>query len=300
MDKRVSHIKITLPNGQVLEDTDVNEDGTFKNGNTALGPFINTTQGTIWAEMDNELIQGSKLDVTYSITAKNTSERDFMNQNYYWYGESSKDETNPVTIIATGINDYLDKEFAYDEVANSDWTIVREDENTSKEQIINTIPGTDWEKVEEYTKEDGTKVAKYKKNNAGTEKTTETSWKYVVQSSRQSGIDDETILKLKTEAVSKFANIKAGEKATVELNVSKVLANVDEIELGNKAEITQINVSNGREPILSKTFDDAEMVTVTPNTGENRNHIMPIILGTSLLVILGAGVVLIKKKVLNK
>lgn len=301
MDKRVSHIKITLPNGQVLEDTDVNEDGTFKNGNTALGPFINTTQGTIWAEMDNELIQGSKLDVTYSITAKNISERDFMNQNYYWYGENSKDEKNPVTISATGINDYLDKEFAYDEAANSDWTIVREDENTSKEQIINTIPGTDdWEQVGDSIETEAGVVTKYKKKNAGTETTTETSWKYVVQSSRQSEIDDETILKLKTEAVSEFANIKAGENATVKLNVSKVLANADEIELGNKAEITQINVSNGREPILSKTFDDAEMVTVTPNTGENRNYIMPIILGTSLLVILGAGVVLIKKKVLNK
>ncbi len=42
----------------------------------------------------------------------------------------------------------------------------------------------------------------------------------------------------------------------------------------------------------------AETTIVTPATGENQNYIIPIVIGTTALLMLGAGVVIIKKKVL--
>lgn len=41
----------------------------------------------------------------------------------------------------------------------------------------------------------------------------------------------------------------------------------------------------------------AETTIVTPATGENRDYILPIIIGATALIILGAGVIIIKKKV---
>lgn len=308
MEKRVSHIKLTYANGTVAIDADVSKDGKIgvvdENGNIVKEETIKGmiyTPNQIKIEMDSELIQGSKLEVTYAIVVKNTSEYDYMNENFYTYGNSIGDTTNPVTISATGVNDYLDKEFAYDEKVNSDWEIIREDSSTSKQEIINTIPSTEWEQDgETITKPDGTKIIRYKKSLGGTETTTETTWKYTIQSAKQSELSDETILKLKEEAKEQFKDIEPGQSKSVQLTTSKLLANSEEIELENKAEITQIDVKNGREPAIENTFDNAENIIVIPPTGSNKDYILPIVLGTSLLAIIGVGVVLIKKKVLNK
>ena len=44
----------------------------------------------------------------------------------------------------------------------------------------------------------------------------------------------------------------------------------------------------------------AETVIVTPNTGENLNYIIPLVVTITAFVILGTGIIFIKKKVLNK
>ena len=43
-----------------------------------------------------------------------------------------------------------------------------------------------------------------------------------------------------------------------------------------------------------------EQVIVTPSTGKNLSYIEPITIGITALIILGTGIVLIKKRVLNK
>lgn len=313
MGKRVSHIKITLANGQVLTDTDVNEDGTFVNPAKGLtyqkptGSEDGYAYGSIWQQIDNELIQGSTLEVTYDITVKNNSEYDYTNENFYQYGSSSGDKSNPVKITPTGVNDYLDEEFAYDESSNSDWTIVSENRSENNSQTTETIttPAGDWEQVgEPITTEDGSTVKKYKKHLGSTETTTQgvAGYKYTIQSKKRENLSGETILELK-DAASKIGGLEAGQVSQpIKLTTGKVLANSDEIALENKAEITEIQTTNGRQPNMSTSvlYDEAETIIVTPNTGDDKNYIIPAILGVSLLVIIGAGVVLIKKKVLNK
>ena len=313
MGKRVSHIKITLANGQVLTDTDVNEDGTFVNPAKGLtyqqptGGEEGYAYGSIWQQIDNELIQGSTLEVTYDITVKNDSEYDYANENFYQYGSSSEDKSNPVKITPTVVNDYLDEEFAYDESSNSDWTIVSESRSENNSQTTETIttPAGDWEQVgEPITTEDGSTVTKYKKHLGSTETTTQgvTGYKYTIQSKKRENLSGETILELK-DAASKIGELEAGQASQpIKLTTSKVLANSDEITLENKAEITEIQTTNGRQPNMSSTllYDEAETIIVTPNTGENQNYIIPIVLVMSVLAILGVGVVVIKKKVMTK
>ena len=122
-------------------------------------------------------------------------------------------------------------------------------------------------------------------------------------SKKQEGLTDETVLKLKEGLVQP---LEAGQENEKTLKTSKLLTNSNDSELvfDNKAELTQVDTSSGRTPLIntssSTTFDEAEQVIVTPGTGSNKNYVTPIILGTTLLAIIGAGVFLIKKKVLRK
>lgn len=91
------------------------------------------------------------------------------------------------------------------------------------------------------------------------------------------------------------------EKVSVEIKCSRELANADEIEFENLAVVQKLStVPEFYGPKLNPPEDPAEPVTVTTPTGANQNYIVPITIGLSTLVILGAGVWFIKKKVLNK
>ena len=100
--------------------------------------------------------------------------------------------------------------------------------------------------------------------------------------------------------------------ATVDLNVSKLLSNTEDISLDNETELAHLDKTGGSKPTTvpgnyvpgtGKTESDdniAETVIVTPATGENRAFIIPVIIGTTALLILGAGIIVIKRKALNK
>lgn len=306
IEKQVSHVKITFANGTIAVDTDI------VNGQpTTSNKILTSTGDKLWAQIDNELLQGSTLEVTYTIKVKNNSENDYQNEDFYTYGKESGNTTNPVTITPTGVNDYLDSEFAYDSSTNTDWEIVNKEENSDITQTIQktvTQDGEgDWELVREETSEDGTITTFYNKKLASTKTDEETqtvkTWRHTIMSKKQEGLTDETVLKLKEGLVQP---LEAGQENEKTLKTSKLLTNSNDSELvfDNKAELTQVDTSSGRTPLIntssSTTFDEAEQVIVTPGTGSNKNYVTPIILGTTLLAIIGAGVFLIKKKVLRK
>ena len=80
----------------------------------------------------------------------------------------------------------------------------------------------------------------------------------------------------------------------------------------NETEITTLDKTGGSKPEgtpgnyipgTGKTEPDdstAETVIVTPSTGANLNFILPITVGVIALIVLGVGVVVIKRKALNK
>lgn len=111
------------------------------------------------------------------------------------------------------------------------------------------------------------------------------------------------------EGRNAFVTQKLGEKAlapneksaVLKIKGSKELANAEEIEFENLAVVTKLStVPEHYGPKLTPPEDPAEPTTVTTPTGGNQNYVMPITIGLSTLVILGAGVWFIKKKVLNK
>ena len=101
--------------------------------------------------------------------------------------------------------------------------------------------------------------------------------------------------------------LKPSEAKDTTLKVSKILTTSGDISLNNETEIIKLEKPNGGGDVPStpgnfvpgeepKEPDEStsETVIVTPNTGENRNFIIPISVGLVALVVLGTGVILNK------
>lgn len=268
LKKRVKTMKVTLANGQVIVDLQIDEEGNItglKDGIIYMGPSdkSNPKNGFIKLEMDNELIEGSKLEVTYEIKAVNTSELDYATEEYYKYGVAGGEV---LTIIPSAVIDYLDKDWGYNPELNPGWE-------------VKTV-----EELKDLVAE-------------------------VVYNNEESAIDEKTILY--TENLK--AALKPSETKDTTLNVSKILTTAGDISLNNETEIIKLEKPNGGGDVPSipgnfipgkepKEPDEStsETVIITPNTGANRNFIIPISVGLVALVILGTGVIFIKKKILNK
>ncbi len=269
LNKRVKTMKVTLANGTTLVNFEIKEDGTLE-GQTASITYIPPSEnsspqnGLIRLEMDNELIEGARLEIGYEIRVDNNSEVEYLSENYYKYGII---EGNMVTITPSAIVDYLDRDWSFSETDNPDWEVIQSDDSR--------IDLAD-----------------------------------VVYHDENSAINDRTILY--TEALKQY-HLEPTQNATIALNVSKLLSSSEDIELNNETEIVKVDKPGGSDitstpgnyvpgtgPSVEPDDDMAETIIITPNTGANLNYIIPVAVIITACIILGVGVVFIKKKVLNK
>ena len=267
INKRVKTLKVTLANGQVVNNITIEDDGsiTGDKSNITYMPPSDMTQpsnGFIRVELDNEVMQGATLEVGYEFVVTNNSELDYLSERFYKYGIV---EGNVVTINATGIIDYLDKDWAFDNETNTQWQIKTLDEvkDLLQEEVYQTETST---------------------------------------------IDDKTILY--TDSL-KDAQIEPTQSESVMLNVSKILTTSEDISLDNETEIVEVDKTGGSDLVSTpgnyvpgtghtESDDDmAETVIVTPATGDNLSYILPISIGIIALLVIGVGVIGIKKKALG-
>lgn len=280
LTKRIKTMKVTLANGQVVADLTINDEGKIegeKKGITYMQPKPNIApkNGFIRLELDNELIQGTKLEVTYEIKATNNSELDYIPNSdndtatFYTYGEVGSNV--PITISPTEIVDYLDKNWSFDSKQYEETWQVKEADNISDKVMEEVMQSESIaEKMILYT--DKIRQVKLVPSNA---------------ENNQQGLK---------------------QSEAVELKVSKLLTTTDEISLENEAEEVKVDKTGGRTlettpgnyiPGTGATEADdsmAETTIVTPATGDDLNYILPIAIGVTVLIILGVGVIIIKKK----
>ena len=272
LNKEISYIKVTLANGQVVIEGDPR---TEQIDHVRFLPDGDGDGcGDVHIELDSEIMQGATLTVTYDIIADTMdSEVDYKTEDYYIYGIPS---SNIDDIIAPGIErlfDYLSNEISYDETnqtnIDSGW------ENIRNESMFETLV------------EDG----------------------YLSQEAFDAIKEYNQVL-----STNAFADMKI-ERRVEHLEVSKVLSNTaEDLIFDNDLEV---NILTGRRTTKEEDDDeytipgdyvpsngptggddDYRYVTVTPPTGENQNYMPYIILGISAFIILGTGIIFIKKKVL--
>ena len=283
IDKHVSTLKVSTTAKQTLVDAVVNSEGKLegKYDDVVKGVTGGIDLGYFKVEMDNDIIQDSTAEVGYEIKVTNTSEVDYDSEAYYLYGRK---EGNIITIQATGIYDYL-------KGSNSD---------AAKNDTMWSIVPVD-----------------------------------ATQTMELSKIEGKTVIDYVADRLTK--ELKPGEPVSENIYATKPLANTGDISLENDTEIkgmesggtthTSTNPTNpsdpsnsaestegtnndtvtrkfktGREPQarFSTLFATAEPVTITPPTGENRDYTAVIIISIAAITILGTGIIVIKKKVLNK
>ena len=240
--KRAKSMKMTLANGQVIADAKIVEkDGKLQLEQQVKGVIYtepsdknNPKNGQIKAEIDNELIQGSKVEIEYEIKVQNNSEIDYDSEKYYCYGEKVGEI---VKIKASGVYDYLDNTMiANDE--NTEWetkTIEKYNEEVGKSTVIeeylhkyqssstdasgNTEIRIGYEKFEEQYSE---AIGNWRIEN--------------IITARKKRLADKTIL----HNANLEGEIAPGEFNMASLTASKILTNTDEIELNNDVEITEV------------------------------------------------------------
>ncbi len=279
LDKDVTNIKITLANGMVLIDSKIVEkDGkkTFEDDvkDAIYVPKSPQANGQVKFELDNELVQGAHVEIEYALKVTNISENDYKDQNFYWYGYVPKNDENIVTLKTDNVIDYLDNKISFDEKENPLGDVIQED--TAKKELIK---------------------------------------KGLLENS-----DDVNDLLNKTQRVLLInkayeKDLKPTEQETTQFKVSKLLSNItkeDDASFENKAEIVKtiklwgsslITVPGSYIPSKSETSDydndDGETVLITPPTGLDMNYIGYTIIAISILGVLVAGIILIKKFILK-
>ena len=263
LDKKVSGYKITLANGQTLVNATIDENGEI----TGTYPYtINqkpsqTYNGLIKTEMDNELIEGAKLEIEYTMTVKNISELDYTTWDYYDYGVIPSDD-KLVTISVSELLDYVDGRLS---VVDDKWNST--DKNHLKDVNASEKDSKDINELKPYITDKLTKPLTPKSpNNVNTVK---------LQTSKLLTSTDDNEFNNKSEITQ----------------VEKPDGPVRGIP---------VKVTWGSDTFFHFNTRDSQTITILPSTGANKNYATPIIIVVCIIVIFGVVIVLIKKFVIDK
>ena len=142
LTKEITDITVTLPSGETIINTarglSQNVNGIpsqMRTRNKVLGNFYKRDnekyrhlEGKIHIYMDNEIMQGTKIQVTYKITITNESEIDYTGQEesvgyVYYAGEPSEDD-RIVTTTVDKIIVYVDNSLTFRQVDSPEWSLV--------------------------------------------------------------------------------------------------------------------------------------------------------------------------------
>ena len=270
VDKQVSNIQIALPNGNEL----INGDPRSQNLSG-----VRVLDDDVYVEIDNEIIQGSTLTITYEISVDNSNcEIDYNNDDYYIYGT-----------VPPG---------------NADWkiaTVVDMFDYLPEDLILQSTEGNNWERIDIQAKE------------------SEIKDKILAEKIYDEVKGRQNIIHLANPI---FEGMTPGsESVDTSMVVSKLLStSTDDLTYENDIEIIELkgrktydSIPGNYNPTTNESYDpytdtytgdelddDEVEVTITPPTGENKVYWIYGVVGAVMLIVIGLGVVIIKKKVLKK
>lgn len=295
ISKEITNAKVILANGSVLFDASgratnvtwhnktTHEYGY--NGKLMTQPKVNRGSQQVLLTMDEELMHGANINITYKISVKNVGEVDYPSKEFYYTGNKTRDDEAVTTTIGeivdyAGASGASDKNSVYNNLKfnaneNTGWTL------TSSAELI----------------KDGTV---YIEDTSGNDITNDIN-KY------------NTILKYSFNKELK-PEIENSEESTVDttLKLSQVItpdSKSDDQKYSNMTEVLTYKNSVGRKMAYSTVGNqdpdnkiaevdaDLSQLTILPPFGQRYGYY---ILGISIATIAIAGIIIIKKKVLKK
>ena len=293
VDKVITGLKVSLGNGQVLINGDPSKESL---------PYVRTgLDDFVPIEIDTELLQNATIEEEYTIRITNNSELDYsiypiwgtdntqkvaLRRNYYYYGTQeglSTDEA--VTTRIDVLGDYIGSELTADE---------------------NTMPEWNKRAVEELTSYNGTNL--FTTENDGKKEKTLRDGKYTIYTTNTFNNPNEEIVTI-------------GQTKSIAYKVSRLLAvNTDTMKYTNDIEILQYSGysqnKNRTENTYHRTSDttpgnlvpggameddeDSVRTTITPPTGTIISRWLYVTTVAAGLILVGATIIFIRKRVLVK
>ena len=295
VDKVITGLKVSLGNGQVLINGDPSKESL---------PYVRTgLDDFVPIEMDTELLQNATIEEEYTIKITNNSELDYsiypiwgtdntqkvaLRRNYYYYGTQeglSTDEA--VTARIDLLGDYIGSELTADE---------------------STMESDGWKKkaIEELTSYNGTNL--FATENDGKKEKTLRDGKYTIYTTNTFYNPNEELVTI-------------GKTKSISYKVSRLLAvNTDTMKYTNDIEILQYSGysqnKNRTENTYHRTSDtipgnlvpggakeddeDSVRTTITPPTGTIISKWLYVLTATAGLILIGATVIFIRKRILLK
>ena len=293
VDKVITGLKVSLGNGQVLINGDPSKESL---------PYVRTgLDDFVPIEIDTELLQNATIEEEYTIRITNNSELDYsiypiwgtdntqkvaLRRNYYYYGTQeglSTDEA--VTARIDVLGDYIGSELTADE---------------------NTMPEWNKRAVEELTSYNGTNL--FATENDGKKEKTLRDGKYTIYTTNTFYNPNEELVTI-------------GKTKSISYKVSRLLAvNTDTMKYTNDVEILQYSGysqnKNRTENTYHRTSDttpgnlvpggameddeDSVRTTITPPTGTIISRWLYVTTVAAGLILVGATIIFIRKRVLVK
>ena len=165
LNKTVSNVKVTLADGSILFDASkgVTVDNVVWKSNTAYNsdsnkengmyeertPTIRSNdRGLIQLSMDQEIMHGASIQITYKLTVKNVGEVDYEGKEFYYTG---KNHGNTVTTTPNTVVDYVSNNLQFNGKNNPGWEVVKLDklykEENSPDNYIDQAVKTKAQKI---------------------------------------------------------------------------------------------------------------------------------------------------------
>ena len=271
IEKIITNVKLTNAQGNILYNGNPENVSTQGAGAVSVSDLDNKKNGGssyVRAEMVEESLYGSSLELTYEVRITNTSDVNYYNTEYYVYGQ--KKDNKEVTLKPIVVKEYLDETLKYEEEKSQKDRI--EEVNPNVAETIN-VEGKDV-KAQEFNLNGWSTLYTNKITNRDQEHPTTDKVTLVATRILSKEDDDmEIVSRAEIKEIEHTPDPKDNEEDKVE-------------QLRTAAKEVH---TNGME---KATF------TITPPTGKDKNNVtLYAIVGTISLAILATGIVILKKKV---
>lgn len=317
--KQITNVKVTLANGSILFDASARATNVLWNAHTAHGQDTKNTytisnnydnnfmktpivrqnaknKGLIQLTMDEELMHGATIQVTYAITIANVGEVDYDENQFYYTGKVA----NTNTLVKTTPNTIIDyvgfqaesgnatrNNLQFNASQNLDWSVISVDEIINSDLVNSNLR----DNVDTYTT-----IIK-------TDAVTKALKPIIMDEENAKKIDDA----FSSDPLNALATVNSSESVVgVQLILSKMLTSdnsSDDMTYNNLVEIVKTSNQVGRRMAYSVVgnqdpkaepyeidADDSQEITILPPFGQSYIYY---VLGGAVAIILIVGIVLV-------
>ena len=307
IEKEITNVKLTLANGSIFFDAqrtasnvlwqDHKDYITGYTGNfmdpEKFGNIVNIRTknaskfGLIQLSMDEELMHGATIKISYKITVRNVGETDYKGNRFYYNGivPSNKNEA-VVKTTASQLIDYVANNLQFYVADNPSWRLIKQDEIEREGLVHNKLKA----EIEKYN----TIITTSDESAIATTPLVPAIYKEKVAKNDNSVVDKVSDSLVLTQLIT-------AENDTDDLTYRNIVEMVrTSNNVGRRNEYSVAGNQDPSEEPQEIDSDRSEIVRILPPFGETGIYYIIAVISAIVVIILIGGIIFIKRKVLKR